>query len=493
MTLIKRRFCYTFRATQLQEKPMVLKICSARICLALILLAAMLTAIAPATLHAQDISGDWQGTLSAGKDLRIIVHIEKNAAENNAAEKKDADKAGKQDAAKAEKNSTEKNAPAKAEKNAWKAMLYSIDQGPDGIPVSSVTFQDSTLKLGLELIRATYEGKLSADGQSIKGVWIQGLPATLDLQRATKATAWPRDPSPHKVQFIMVDNGVKLEVLDWGGKGRPLVLLAGLGNTAHVFDKFAVKLTPKYHVYGITRRGFGDSSVPDSGYGADRLGDDVLAVIDALKLDHPVIAGHSIAGEELSSIGSRHPEKVAGLIYLDAGYQYAFYDRARGNLILDSLEVQKKLEQLRPGNEPQDTKPLMRELLQTSLPQLEKDLQEHLKDLESRGPPPDMPPPRFPAAVKGIMEGEQKYTEIHAPLLLIYAVPHSGGPPLNDPAIRAAAEARDEVNTNAQAQAFSSAAPQAIVVKLPHANHYVFDSNEADVLREMDAFIAGLK
>jgi len=35
--------------------------------------------------------------------------------------------------------------------------------------------------------------------------------------------------------------------------------------------------------------------------------------------------------------------------------------------------------------------------------------------------------------------------------------------------------------------------PQAIVVKLPHANHYVFDSNEADVLREMDAFIAGLK
>jgi hypothetical protein len=30
-------------------------------------------------------------------------------------------------------------------------------------------------------------------------------------------------------------------------------------------------------------------------------------------------------------------------------------------------------------------------------------------------------------------------------------------------------------------------------VKLPHANHYVFDSNEADVLREMDAFIAGLK
>jgi pimeloyl-ACP methyl ester carboxylesterase len=457
---------------------MVQRICAPRIFSVLILLAAVLTVTVPATLRAQDISGDWQGTLSGAQNLRVIVHIEKNVAEKNAA--------AKNGTAKAEKRAPEK-------KDAWKAVLYSIDQGPDGIPVSSVTFQDSTLKLGLDLIHATYEGKVSADGQSIKGVWIQRMPAKLDFQRATKETAWARDPSPHKVQFITVDNNVKLEVLDWGGTGRPLVMLAGLGNTAHVFDKFALKLTPKYHVYGITRRGFGDSSVPDSGYSADRLGDDVLAVIEALKLDRPVLAGHSIAGEELSSIGSRHPEKVAGLIYLDAGYQFAFYDPARGNLIIDSLDVQKKLEQLRPGKEPQDTKPLMRELLQTSLPQLEKDLQEHLKDVESRGPPPDQPPPTFPAAVTAIIEGEQKYTEIHAPLLLIYAVPHSGFPPLKDSAMQAAAEARDEANINAQAQTFASAVPQAVVVKLPHANHYVFESNEADVLREMNAFIGGLK
>jgi pimeloyl-ACP methyl ester carboxylesterase len=444
---------------------------------ALILLAAFIATIVPVTLHAQDISGDWQGTLADGSGLRVILHIEKNVPEKNAAEKSAAE--------------NEKCAPAK--KDAWKATLYSIDQGPDGIPVSSVTLQDSTLKLVLQVIRGTYEGKLSADGQSIKGVWLQGLPATLDLQRATKETAWARDPSPHKVQFITVDNGVKLEVLDWGGKGRPLVLLAGLGNTAHVFDKFALKLTPKYHVYGITRRGFGDSSVPDSGYGADRLGDDVLAVIEALKLDNPVIAGHSIAGEELSSIGSRHPEKVAVLIYLDAGYQYAFYDGARGNLIIDSLDVQKKLEQLRPGKEPQDTKPLMRELLQTSLPQLEKSLQERLKDLESAPPPDNQPRPNLRPAAVAILDSEQKYTEIHAPVLLIYAAPHSGYPPVKDPAMRASAEARDEANANAQAKAFVAAVPQAHVVKLPHANHYVFDSNEADVLREMDAFIAGLK
>jgi pimeloyl-ACP methyl ester carboxylesterase len=156
---------------------------------------------------------------------------------------------------------------------------------------------------------------------------------------------WP-DPSPHSVQFIPVEEKVRLEVLDWGGKGRGVVLLAGLGNTAHVFDQFAPKLTPAYHVYGITRRGYGASSAPDTGYSADRLGDDVLAVIDALKLDRPVLVGNSLAGEELSSVGSRHPEKVAGLIYLDAAYSYAYYDRTRGDLFFDLLDLERKLAQL---------------------------------------------------------------------------------------------------------------------------------------------------
>ena len=45
----------------------------------------------------------------------------------------------------------------------------------------------------------------------------------------------------------------------------------------------------------------------------------------------------------------------------------------------------------------------------------------------------------------------------------------------------------------AQAKAFESGLPTSRVVRIPHANHYVFLSNEADVLREMDLFVAGLK
>src|SRR5580692_5424641 len=108
--------------------------------------------------------------------------------------------------------------------------------------------------------------------------------------------------------MITVDQGVRLEVLDWGGTGRPLVFLSGLGSTAHTFDKFAARFTGQYHVYAITRRGFGASSRPATtspNYSGDRLGDDVVAVMDALKIKRPVLVGHSIAGAELSSVGAR--------------------------------------------------------------------------------------------------------------------------------------------------------------------------------------------
>jgi non-heme chloroperoxidase len=100
------------------------------------------------------------------------------------------------------------------------------------------------------------------------------------------------DSSPHKVQLITVEHGVGLEVLDWGGSGRPLIFSAGAGDTAHRFDGFAPQFTKQHHVYGITRRGSGASSHPapaNGNYSADHLGDDVLAVMQALLIDRPVL------------------------------------------------------------------------------------------------------------------------------------------------------------------------------------------------------------
>jgi pimeloyl-ACP methyl ester carboxylesterase len=329
----------------------------------------------------------------------------------------------------------------KGDGSAWKATLANIDQSRDwgaGIPVDGVTMKGTSLKFTVAALRGTYDGTLAADGNSIAGTWSQGRPRPLRFARATSETAW-KDLAHHAVQFVTVDRDVKLEVLDWGGPStgsvRTLMLVPGLGNTAHVFDVVAPKLAARYHVFGVTRRGFGASAKPASGYGADRLGDDVLAVIEALAIRKPVLAGHSLGGEELSSIGSRYPEKVAGLIYLDAGYAYAFYA---------------------PGVGP--------------------------------FPEPAMP---LPPIIKAIMAGKQNYTRIPVPILAIYALPHDPGPGANA-TTRAETESWDQKG-EAQAKAFERGLPTARVVRIPHANHYVFQSNEADVLREMDAFIAGLK
>ena len=413
-----------------------------------------------ATLRAQEIAGTWQGTVDAGQKLRVVLQIEKGAD------------------------------------GALKGTVYSIDQSPDPAPVTALSFTNPTLKFTIDAFHASYEGTLNADGKTITGNMTQGTSKPLNFERATKETAWKIDPSPHTVQMVAVDKDVKLEVLDWGGTGRPLVLLTGLGDNAHVFDKFAPKLAANYHVYGITRRGFGLSGKPDfvtANYTAARLGEDVLAVIEALHIDRPVVAGHSVAGEELSYLGSRHPDKVAGLIYLDAGYPYAMYNKADGNFLIDAIDLRNQLNQILPGGTPvEDQKKGLDEFI-AELQLVEKDAVRQRQEMEHMPPPP--PGPRHPAPpfAVAIMTGQQHFTAISAPALVIFAAPHDLGQIMKDkPEFRAAMEANDKRNVEGQIAAFESQAPAAHIVRIPNANHYVFRSNEADVLREMNAFISTL-
>ena len=306
-----------------------------------------------------------------------------------------------------------------------------------------------------------------------------------------------KDPSPHDTSFISVDNDVRLEVLDWGGSGRALVLLAGLGNTAHVYDDFAPKLTGTYHVFGITRRGYGASTAAALGYDANRLGDDVLAVLDALHLNRPVLVGHSIAGEELSSVGSRHPERVAGLIYLDAAYQYAF-ENGKGTTMAELRELNKILPPPipRPGSPATYSAAVdwfaqergfrfpEAEIRQTILP-------------DSDGKPGEN---RTPGSVgKMVQEGAAKFARIDVPVLALSAMPQRIPHYLLNmpgPEVRAAAEtfdARFNALKEKQLKAFEEGIPLSRVVRIANADHYAYITNEAEVLREMRAFLLTLK
>ena len=133
---------------------------------------------------------------------------------------------------------------------------------------------------------------------------------------APVATQW-RDPSPHQVRSVTVDGATRLEVLDWGGSGLS-VLFVGCYLTAHVHDDIAPKLTDQFHVYAVTRRGIGASDHPSTGYDPQRRADDILDVITALAMPKPILIGNSCGGAILHTLGAQHPDRIGGLLYLDA-------------------------------------------------------------------------------------------------------------------------------------------------------------------------------
>jgi non-heme chloroperoxidase len=145
--------------------------------------------------------------------------------------------------------------------------------------------------------------------------------------RAQAADAW-RDHAPHRAGTVGVAPGVRLHYLDWGGRGTPIVFLAGLGNTAHAWDEFAGAFTGRHRVVALTRRGFGESSHPADGYDVPTLAADLLAALDSLHLDRVVLVGHSFAGEEMTRLAAEHPARVAKLVYLEAAYDRPTVDSA---------------------------------------------------------------------------------------------------------------------------------------------------------------------
>lgn len=152
-------------------------------------------------------------------------------------------------------------------------------------------------------------------------------------------------------RYITVGTGVTLHVRDWASApgDSVMVLLAGLGGNAHAFDSLAPALARHHRVLAITRRGYGQSSKPlpasDATYAPATLVADLLAVLDALKVQRIILAGHSIAGNEVTLFAGRHPQRVRGIVYLDTTYDYSHDlvwtgEDIPGNPIMDAPEPQ---------------------------------------------------------------------------------------------------------------------------------------------------------
>jgi len=124
-----------------------------------------LAALLGNALQAQNITGNWQGTLQAGaQKVRIVFKIG-------------------------------------LENDKLTATLNIVDVDRPSPPIAATITQDgSTVKMTIPAANGKYEGKLSADGNSIVGTLTQGAPLALNLARATPETAWeiPEPPPPPK-------------------------------------------------------------------------------------------------------------------------------------------------------------------------------------------------------------------------------------------------------------------------------------------------------
>jgi len=298
------------------------------------------------------------------------------------------------------------------------------------------------------------------------------------------------DPTPHQVSFVTVDSGVKLEVVDWGGKGPTLVFLAGLQDVAHGFDYFAPRFTDRYHVIGITRRGYGASSQTATGYDiATRLADD-RAVLDSLHLDQVALVGHSMAGDELTAFAGAYPERVTRLVYLDAVYDHS----TLGPIFAAAFP-------LPPLTAGDSASPLGVQSY------LARTWGQHIPESQIRAIMRFDPTGRLVADVTPISidsqmlvgAGHPDWGKVRAPSLVISAVVDSVQQvfPLYatfDDSTKAKARHFTELlmtwgawgRTHIKAQLKG-----AEWLDLPGANHYVFDSHEAEVEAAMRRFLAG--
>lgn len=121
------------------------------------------------------------------------------------------------------------------------------------------------------------------------------------------------------VKKVTLGTGVELEYAERGSPdGKPVVFLHGVYDSRHSFDRLLPLLPGNYHIFVIDLRGHGNSSKPDTGFAQSDFAGDVIAFLDAVKLDRVNLVGHSMGALIAHKIAIEHPERVDKLVLMAA-------------------------------------------------------------------------------------------------------------------------------------------------------------------------------
>ena len=294
--------------------------------------------------------------------------------------------------------------------------------------------------------------------------------------------------------FVSV-NGIRLHYLDWGGSDPALIFLTGMGCTAYIFSDFAPRFTDRFRVLALTRRGQGDSYYPDTGYDADTLVEDIRQFMDQLHIQTAVLAGHSLAGVELTHFAATYPDRVEKLIYLDA------LDDRRGFAALHDLNPLKDVEPEKSDSAPRsleeyisDSKRDMPYFAEIWSEVWEAEFTHNVKVNEE-----GIYVGKMPAAVAEMMTEHlikgyaPKPVTARIPILSFVAL---GSSTLGNGYTAAQRAAWDQFERQVRqpfarslAAEFQSRFPQARIVVLPDGHHYCFLVQAEQVYAEMRKFM----
>jgi esterase len=122
-------------------------------------------------------------------------------------------------------------------------------------------------------------------------------------------------------------NGHDIQIVDYPGKMGPIIMIHGLTGSHKYMHFYAEKLKGEYRILSVDLRGRGNSAKIGSESTIFQHAEDIIELIDTLKIDQPILLGHSM-GAFISSIVASKVHSVKAVILLDGAAKMSEHQRA---------------------------------------------------------------------------------------------------------------------------------------------------------------------